>query len=93
MGDENSQGLAHQVLYNLIRESDKTRDPAQQDSSTHSDAGTDMDPNRNETREDLEPRAIEPSCEPRTHSTDWKLSHTGSNKSLGICRTPLHNTI
>ena len=54
MGDETSQGLTLQVLYNLIRESDTTRDPAQQDSSTHLDAGTEMDPNRNEMREDLE---------------------------------------
>jgi len=54
MGDETSQGLTLQVLYNLIRESDKTRDPARQDSSTHPDAWTDMDPNRNEMREDLE---------------------------------------
>ena len=48
MGDETSQGLTLQVLYNLMRESDKTRDPAQQDSSTHPDAWTDMDPNRSE---------------------------------------------
>ena len=54
MGDETSQGLTLQVLHNLIRESDKTRDPAQQDSQTHSDAGTDMDPNRSEMRKDLE---------------------------------------
>jgi len=44
MRDETSQGLTFQVLYNLIRESDKTRDPAQQDFSTHPDAETDMDP-------------------------------------------------
>ena len=37
MGDETSQGLTLQVLYNLIRESDKTRDPARQDSSPHPD--------------------------------------------------------
>jgi len=38
MGDETSQGLTLQVLYNLIRESHKTRDPARQDSSPHPDA-------------------------------------------------------
>jgi len=49
MRDETSQGLTLQVLYNLIRESDKTRDPTQQYSSTHPDTETDM-----ETPEGLE---------------------------------------
>ena len=35
MGDETSQGLTLQVLYNLIRESDRTGNPARQDTSTH----------------------------------------------------------
>jgi hypothetical protein len=54
MRDETSQGLTLQVLYNLIRELDMIRDPAQQDSSTHADAETDMDPHRNETPKGLE---------------------------------------
>ena len=54
MGDETSQGLTLQVLYNLIRESDRTGDPTRQDTSPHPDAETDIDPNRNGVREDLE---------------------------------------
>jgi len=54
MRDETSQGLTLQVLYNFIRDSDKTRDPAQQDFSTLPDAETDMDPYRNVTPEGLE---------------------------------------
>ena len=91
MRDETSQGLTLQVLYNLIRESDKTRDPAQQNFSTHPDAETDMDPYR--TRPQKAWRETEPSSEPRTHSTDWKLSHTRSNKPPETCRTLLHNTM
>jgi len=54
MGDETSKGLTLQVLYNLIRESDRTGDPAQQDTSSHPDAETDIEPNQNRMREDLE---------------------------------------
>jgi len=54
MRDETSQGLTLQVLYNLIREPDRIRDLAQQDSSTYADAETDMDPHRNETPKGLE---------------------------------------
>ena len=54
MGDETSKGLTLQVLYNLIRESDRTGDPARQDTSSHPDAETDTDPTRNRLREDLE---------------------------------------
>jgi len=54
MGDETSKGLTLQVLYNLIRESDRTGDPAPQDTSSHPDAETNIDPNRNRVREDLE---------------------------------------
>ena len=49
MSDETSQGLTLQVLYNLIRETDKTREPTQQYSSTDLDTETDM-----ETPEGLE---------------------------------------
>jgi len=62
MGDETSQGLTLpvEVLYNLIGESDRTRDPARQDTSSHPEAETDMVPNRNKDREDLaEDRANE----------------------------------
>jgi len=54
MGDETSQGLTLQVLYNLIRESDRTGDPARQDTLPHPDAETNTDPNQNGVREDLE---------------------------------------
>ena len=53
MGDETTKGLTLQVLYNMIRESDETGDPAQQDTSSHLDSETDIDPNRNRKREDL----------------------------------------
>jgi len=49
MSDETSQGLTLQVLYNLIRETDKTRNPTQQYSSTDLGTETDM-----ETPEGLE---------------------------------------
>jgi len=48
MGDESSQGLTLQVLYNLIRGSDRTGDPARQDASPHPDSETDIDPNQPE---------------------------------------------
>ena len=54
MGDKTSKGLTFQVLYNLIKESDRTGDPARQDTSPHPDAETDLDPNRNMLREDLD---------------------------------------
>ena len=50
MGDETSQGLTLQVLYNLIRESDRTGYLTRQDTSPHPDAETDIDPR---VREDL----------------------------------------
>jgi len=53
MGDETSQGLTLQVLYNLIGESDRTDYPTRQDTSPHPDAETDIDPNQNRVREDL----------------------------------------
>jgi len=54
MGDETSQVLTLQVLYNLIRGSGRTGDPARQDTSPYPDAETYIDPNRNGVREDLE---------------------------------------
>jgi len=52
MGDETSQGLTLQVLYNLIGESDRTGYPTRQDTPPHPDAKTDLDPNRDGVRED-----------------------------------------
>ena len=54
MRDERTQGLTFQVLYNLIRESDKTGDLAQQDVSTHPNAETDRDSYRSKTPEGWE---------------------------------------
>ena len=54
MGDETSKGLTFQVLYNLIKDSDRMGDPAQQGTSSHPGAETDLDPNRNRLKEDLD---------------------------------------
>jgi hypothetical protein len=54
MGDETSQGLTLQVLYNLIGGSGRTGDPARQDTSPHPDVETDIDPTWIGVREDLE---------------------------------------
>jgi len=54
MGDETSKGLTFQVLYNLIKDSDRTGDPARQGTSSHPGAETDLDPSRNGLREDLD---------------------------------------
>jgi len=51
-GDETSKGLTLQVLYNLMRESDKTGATARQNTSSHPDADYDTDTYRNSAGED-----------------------------------------
>ena len=53
-GDETSKGLTLEVLYNLMRESDRTGDTARQNTSSHLDVEIDTDPYRNRSREDPE---------------------------------------
>jgi len=53
-GDETSKGLTLEVLYNLMRESDRTGDTARQNTSSHPDAEIDTGPYRNRSREDPE---------------------------------------
>jgi len=53
-GDETSKGLTLQVLYNLMRETDRTLDTARHNTSSHPDADNDTDPHRNSVGEDPE---------------------------------------
>jgi len=89
MGDETSKGLTLQVLYNISRASDETGDPAQQDTSSLLDPGTDIDPNWNRMRDDLTghtgTRAL-------VSFTDWKLNPTKSNEPFGPYNTNPRNT-
>jgi len=58
-GDETSKGLTLQVLYNLMREVDKTQDTPQQNPLLHPDIGKDTDLHLNSTGEDSAgPRTI-----------------------------------
>jgi hypothetical protein len=51
-GDETSKGLTLQVLYNLMREADKTLDTPQQNPLSHPEVDKDTDPHLNRTGED-----------------------------------------
>ena len=51
-GDETSKGLTLQVLYNLMRESDKTGDTARQNTSSHPNADYGTDTYQNSAGED-----------------------------------------
>ena len=53
-GDETSKGLTLQVLYNLMREADKTLDTPQQNSLSHPDVDKDTHPHLNRAGEDPE---------------------------------------
>ena len=53
-GDETSKGLTLQVLYNLMRESDRTGDTARQNTSSYLDVEMDTDLHRNRSRQDPE---------------------------------------
>jgi len=57
-GDETSKGLTLQVLYNLMRESDRTLDTPQQIPLSHPDVDEDNDPHLNRTGEDPEGQRI-----------------------------------
>ena len=87
-GDETSKSLTFQVLYNLMREPDRTGDTARRNTSSHLDVVIDTDPYRNRSRED--PEGYRTITRDRTYYTDWKLKHTGSNESLGPYRTNPH---
>jgi len=53
-GDETSKGLTLQVLYNLMREADKTLDTPQQNPLSHLEVDKDTDPHLNRAGEDPE---------------------------------------
>jgi len=52
MADETSKGLTLQVLHNMSRVPDETRDPTQQDTPTLLDLNSDIHPNWNSMRND-----------------------------------------
>jgi len=57
-GDETSKGLTLQLLYNLMREADKTQDTPQQNHLSHPDIGKDTDLHLNSAGKDSEGHRI-----------------------------------
>jgi len=84
--DETSKGLTLQVLYNLMRESDRTGDTARLNTSSHPDAENDTDPYRNRSGEDPEGlRALTPrgfildESTPEARDLKWSHPISGTN--------------